>query len=1422
MRWLSLFLSLAFAAPLAAAEPAALRVLLLGDPTSHHQPEAFSKVVTPALAKAGIDVTYVDDVAALTAERLAKYDVLAVFRDGGDLPPAQEAALMEWVEAGHGVVPIHYATHCFRNSAAYGKLVGGRFWKHETGTFRTRVVDAQHPAMVGYAPPETWDETYRHNELGDDLRVLMVRDRTPAEGGGSEPYTWTRQQGKGRVFYTALGHDARTWKSEGFQDLLARGIRYAAGRLTDPRNPKPFEFQESAEIPNYVPSPKWGTIGDPIRRMQKPLSPEESMKHMHTPAGFEVKLVASDPAIYRPICMNWDERGRLWIAETLDYPNEMQKPGEGRDRLVICEDTDGDGIMDKFTVFADKLSIPTGIAFARGGVIVAQAPDMLFLKSTRNDDHADKREVLFTGFGTKDTHSGPSNLRYGMDGWVYATSGYSGFDGIINERPVKFGQGIFRFTPDGKKLEFLGSTSNNTWGLGFDEGGTVFASTANNDHSVHLAVPNSTFERVKGWFDKGALSIADHKKFHPVTANVRQMDWHGGFTAAAGHALYTARLFPKDYWNQTAFVCEPTGHLIHLNRLVPEGSGYVARDGYNLFASDDEWTSPIMAEVGPDGAVWFIDWYNFIVQHNPTPQGFKTGKGNAYETPLRDKSHGRIYRILPIGAKVPAARDLSKVSTEELLKALEDDNMFWRLHAGRLLDEQDKVTTEQLAAFALDHLDHPAAVHALELLGSRYRRPDLPAPDRERLFLACTALKSPAVRRAACKNLPLDLRKTAEVAVKDTDPTVKLAALLQLGRVGSPFVSPVPTLEPLLTDPAVLRDHRLMQGMISAHAASSALPRLSAFKSADAAAVAAWVEPIRVLAAHQARSGAPELAKWLTAAADGHPRHVEAMLSGYAQNWQADAKLKDTPQLMAAVEKLLAGNLSLAGRGQLISMMRKGGLGERVAPLTGSMQKGLLARLTDEKTPEADRLTAARELIDFDASADNAAALAAQISPRAGVEYNRTLLDLIGRTTGDKVGQLVVTRWKEFTPALRPAALAMLIRRPAWVAPLLDAIEAGTIDRADLTVEQVQTLSTYPDKKLAERVAKVLAKSGGLPNADRQKVIDGMLHVTKKSGDVAQGKVVFEANCAKCHRHGDLGNTIGPDLTGMAVHEKSELIVHILDPSRSVEGNYRQFVVRTLEGTVVTGLLSSETKTAVEILDSENKKHVIPREDIEELVASKLSLMPEGFEKLGDEPLTNLLSFLTARDKYLPLPLAKAATISSARGMFIDPKGDAERLIFPKWGIVRFEGIPFQVIDPRDGTMPNVIELFSRSGAVARTMPRRAEVPVNAPAKAVHILGGIGGWTYPYNRDKTVSMIVRFHYVGGKTEDHNLENGVHMADYISVNEVPGSKLAFKVRNQQVRYLKLTPGSADKIAKIEFLKGTDDTAPVVVAVTLEGE
>jgi putative membrane-bound dehydrogenase-like protein len=679
-----------------------VEVLFLGAPTANHpghDPVERYRILRKHLGTAGIDFTYTEDLKDLRREVLDQYDAVMMYanwQQNQPMDPAQEKALLGYVEDGGGFLPIHCASACFGGSDAFVKLVGGRFKSHGDGVFTTTITAPDHPVMRGYVGFETWDETYVHDRHGDDRTILQRREQ--------EPWTWVRKQGKGSVFYTAYGHDMRCWSQPAFHELLRRAILWSVGsevrsKLTALKLPE-LE-QEPMILPGYK-ERKAITSG------QKPLSPEESIKLAHVPTGFEISLFASEPDIVNPIHIAWDHRGRAFVVETVDYPNNLQAGNIGHDRIRICEDTDGDGRADKFTLFADKLSIPTSVVFANGGVISTNGTQMLFLKDTDGDDKADVRKVLFEGFNMGDTHAGVSNLKYGFDNWIYATVGYSGFNGTVGGEDHRFATGLFRFKPDGSKLEFLQNTTNNTWGLGFTSDFDIMGSTANGNPSWYYTIPQSLYQTA-GMEAPRTPRADDNPLFFPISTDIRQVDQFDRYTSAAGHGFYTSARFPEAWRDRIAFVTEPTGKLVGQFEITRQGAGYQARQlPNNLFDSADAWSSPVFAETGPDGAAWICDWYNLIIQHNPTPSiasagvAAKTGKGNAYESPIRDTSYGRIYRVYPKGSANDPDPKLDITDPGTLVAALSHPNLFWRLEAQRLL-------VETRAASAIPKLKEMAA-----------------------------------------------------------------------------------------------------------------------------------------------------------------------------------------------------------------------------------------------------------------------------------------------------------------------------------------------------------------------------------------------------------------------------------------------------------------------------------------------------------------------------------------------------------------------------------------------------------------------------------------------------------------------------------------------------------------------------------------
>ena len=356
----------------------------------------------------------------------------------------------------------------------------------------------------------------------------------------------------------------------------------------------------------------------------------------------------------------------------------------------------------------------------------------------------------------------------------------------------------------------MANFTNNTWGLAFNETFDVFGSTANGEHSVYVAIPRPYYQGVSGLTGDGKKKIDGHYAMQANTRKVRQVDVHGGFTAAAGHNFYTARAFPEEYWNRIAFVNEPTGHVVHRAIVERQGSGFAEKDGWNIAASDDEWFAPVHAEVGPDGALWLLDFYDFIIQHNPTPIGpiaqehpFQNGLGNAYDTPLREHDRGRIYRLVWKDAKPYTPLSLSVSRPLELVQALRHDNMFWRTTAQRLIVERGKIdVVPQIIAVINDRtvdrigLNSPA-VHALWTLHGLGVLDGNP-PSREALRrasyaaaleAATRALSHPAagVRKAALSVLPTTQQSIAAAlsagALTDKDLNVRLNALLAFSRM---------------------------------------------------------------------------------------------------------------------------------------------------------------------------------------------------------------------------------------------------------------------------------------------------------------------------------------------------------------------------------------------------------------------------------------------------------------------------------------------------------------------------------------------------------------------------------------------------------------------------------------------------------------
>jgi putative membrane-bound dehydrogenase-like protein len=908
-----------------------LRVLFLGD-NGHHQPTQRAKELLPVLAKSGIDLFYTDSRDDLNGAELGRYHAVMLYNNHMAVSDPQIVALLSFVRNGGGLVVLHCASASFQNSEEFIRLVGAAFKSHGTGTFSAVRMAANHPAIAGVPVFESWDETYVHTKHNPVNRTVLEVRR---ENGHDEPWTWVRTYGKGRVFYTAWGHDQRTWSRPGFQQLVERGLRWTVGGTALTRTamgPATTEIALEVPLPTYKrPPAPWNTLDTAVTRAQAALPTRQSLQMMTLRPRFSVTPYAVEPLIGNIIDFAWDARGRLWAVETNDYPNTVLPDSvPGHDRILILEDANKDGVADRTTVFADGLNLATSIAFANGGVIVAQAPHMLFFTDRNGDDRADDRKILFTGFPRGDTHGTISNLRYGFDNQVWGSVGYNGFRGTVGPSTYergRFGSGYFRFPADGSNLEYVARTSNNTWGVAFTEDGFVFGSTANSRPSNFVHIPLRYYRGI-GARDTVLPDIADRLDVFPVT-DILQVDQFGRYTAAAAHEIYTARAFPREYWNRMAFVAEPTAHVIGMFELADNGTSFSAKNRWSLMASRDAWAAPVQVKVGPDGAVWVSDFYTLVAQHNPTPQNMRgccqNGPGNAYETPNRDRLHGRMYRIAYDSAKAAPPMRLDNATPAQLIRALSHDNMFWRMTAQRLLVERGKPdVVPALIRLAEDHtVDaqglNPAALHALWTLHGLGAIPG----NAGALASARKALSHPAasLRRAALMMLPRDQRLEEDLfaagilpdrtspwpvdytvptsILQDADAHVRLEALLVLSEL-TPSPRAAAALADVITFPGNARDPWIPDAVSIAGAKHGPGFLADLIKrrvpANDSLAVAGMQKAVAKLGRFHATQNNPAT---VVALIGGVPQATPAlaigMLNGMADGWPQDAP----PQLSA-------------------------------------------------------------------------------------------------------------------------------------------------------------------------------------------------------------------------------------------------------------------------------------------------------------------------------------------------------------------------------------------------------------------------------------------------------------------------------------------------------------------------------------------
>jgi putative membrane-bound dehydrogenase-like protein len=966
-----------------------------------------------------------------------------------------------------------------------------------------------------------------------------------------------------------------------------------------------------------------------------PLSPKEELATFRVPKGFRVELVASEPEVIDPVAMAFDEQGRLYVAEMIGYPNEGV--GEGKissGRIKMLEDRDGDGHFRKATLFAEGLRFPTGVMPWKGGLLVANAPDIVYLEDTDGDGKADRSRVLYSGFGLKNIQQLINGLQWGLDNWVYGVAGGNGGTITSPENPRMPAVGLngrgVRFHPETPgSLE--PTSGGGQYGLAADQWQRWFTST-NSQHLRHIVLPDHYLRRNPSLpVSAVTLDIPDHgaacqlHRISPfegwrVERTKRRNDGPdaqrfpstelvaGGYvTSACSVACYTAELFPAEYRGST-YVCDPANNLVHRDVLEPRGATFSAKRGESdceFLASTDTWFRPVCLTIGPEGALYVLDFYREVIE---TPLSLPDDIKKSLN--LQSRKRGRIWRVVPesyrrdrdVSAKPKSV--LPKATAVELVKHLEDRNSWWRLTAQRLLVErQDKEAVKPLEKLAREGQFAPGRAHALWTLHGLNALDD---------GLIERALKDtePGVREQALRLCDErlakseSLRKAVLALVDDPSPMVRFQLAFTLGQAESPEL--VAALAKLARKDAA--DPWTQTAILSSasHKAPALLEALAHDRGITADPSPAHLQFLTRLAALSAGQTDDDLARAL-ALLDGPDSNVAwsaALLSGIGQGLQARsrplARLWEEPP--ARLKEAVANAMPIFERA------------------------GKTAR--DEKAALPDRIAAARLL------GVGPLALAAPILQELLAAQNPADLQLaavrsLAQHDGAKVSSALLSNWSGYSPGVRREVLEAILARPDRVAFLLDEIDAKKVAPGQIEPARREQLRKHPDAKLRERAQRLLA---GATTPDRRKVVDEYSAALELKADAGRGKAIFRKTCATCHRLDNEGTEVGPDLVAVLRNKSREQLLNdILDPSREVDPRYLNYLVTTRDGRTYTGMIAAETASSITLRRAEKAEDTLLRSRIEEITATTKSVMPEGLEaQLSRQDLADVIAYLQA------------------------------------------------------------------------------------------------------------------------------------------------------------------------------------------------
>ncbi|WP_165227682.1 PVC-type heme-binding CxxCH protein [Aquisphaera insulae] len=1001
-----------------------------------------------------------------------------------------------------------------------------------------------------------------------------------------------------------------------------------------------WQNEDTAQLPDHVARRSFNEILRDLPTRARP--PGAALRSIHVAPGYAVELVASEPLVKDPIAMDWGADGRLWVLEMGDYPLGIDGKGKPGGTVRVLEDADGDGRYDRATTFLDGLAIPSALFPWRNGVLVGAAPDILYAEDRDGDGKADVREVLFTGFTLGNPQHRINGFEMGLDGWIYGANGDSGG----NVKSVKTGKTVsiqgrdFRFRPD--TGEFETDSGQTQYGRHRDDWGNWFGNS-NQVWAWHYVLSESDVRRNPFYASPDPRQVLEpDTRLYPASptlARFNEPDQANHVTSANSPTPYRDDLFgTRRDDRMELFVSEPVHNLVH--RMIVSPSGATFRGGRapgeersEFLASSDNWFRPTQLKTGPDGALWIADMYRAVIEH---PEWIPPETQKKIDM-RAGSEEGRIYRVHPVDRRPRKIERLDTLDVAGLVAALESPSGWRRDTAQRLLLHRgDRAAVGPLRSIALGSTNPMARAHALWILKL------LDGLDEATLVTVLTTSHHPDLARNAVKVSEDLLATSPGIAdavlrlVDHPDARVRMQVAIALGnwkeeRAGK----------------ALVRIARRDCGdpWMRAAVLSSAQPHVATllielFEDRAQTPPAEVVEPLAAVAgATLPRSRMDAVLRALDRPAGPNGTFAPWQLA--AVNSLIEASSRSTHPIDPAAEPVLV---------RLIDAARK--------------------LVEAEAASESDRILAI-SLLRFSAATRPAdrQLLVSLLAPRHPVAISQAAVQALGLATMPECPDVVLKGWTSYAPAVRSSIVDLLLSRKVWMGCLLSALEEKRIPAGELSLAHRNGLMASRDPETRRRAQAIYADLA----RSRQSILDAYRPATEVKGDPVAGKAVFARVCAICHKLGDVGFEVGPNLAALKEKSPEALLTAILDPNRAFESRYASFTVGTTEGRVISGLVASETDTTVTLRRQEGKEDVFLRKDIEEVAASGKSLMPEGLEKdVSQKDLSDLIAFLqgtapppkvVAGNHPRPVAPSQDGTIRLAA---VDAEIYGERLVFEK------------------------------------------------------------------------------------------------------------------------------------------------------------